>query len=112
MTREERLRELYRRLRLARPAADACLALEPVASLLDSVEDQCSGIPRQTPATPPGESGGRMYPPQADSIRTLPDGRLVARTRGHLVIAHPDGALEIWKRKPAVRVLHKPGAAT
>jgi phytoene/squalene synthetase len=47
-----RLDEFYRRLAAAPPARTADEALELICRMLDEVEDDMSGIPKETPPSP------------------------------------------------------------
>ena len=93
----ERLIELFRRLQAAPPCGSAGEALELVASVLNAVEDEVSGRPRD-PTTPLND--GRMYPPQEDmridvSPRTDIRGY---RTRRHYLYLSETGAILITER--------------
>lgn len=55
-------------MRSARPASSAEQALELLASVLNQVEDELSGIPFQPERW---QNDGRMYPPLADSARDV-----------------------------------------
>lgn len=83
--------------------------MDQVSKTLDDVEDQLSGIPKKSPPPPPNMPDGRMYPPLPDRIKTMPDGTLVARTRGHIIEAGPDGSLKIINVKTGEVELQKRG---
>ena len=73
-------------------------AMEGLASTLNGVEDEFSGVPFDPEAW---ESDGRMYPPQEDSARPDPlrEGVTVYRSRGHSTFIGANGAVEIVVRK-------------
>ena len=104
----QRLRIFFERLAAAPPAASAQEALALVCRLIQEVEEEFCLLPRQEPA--PRQPAGRMYPPQADMIRTLPDGVIQARTIGHMIYCRPDGSIAICRRKSSLPSLEKTGA--
>src|SRR5207244_313587 len=98
-TMPECLQEFYRRLAAAPRATSAEEALEQASRILEEVEDDLSGIPKQTPPPLPGMTDGRMYPPQPDLTVHQSDGRIIARTRGHVIEIEADGGLAIRNLK-------------
>ena len=92
---QQRLAEFYRRLRAQGPASSADDALARIRRTLDEVEDEMSGVTKQCPPPGPGMSDGRMYPPLDDFVKRLPDGRIIARSRGHRIEIGPDGETRI-----------------
>lgn len=102
MTKAERLDEFFRRLAAAPTAADSDEAYRLLCDTLNAVEDELSGEPYDPAAW---RTQGRMYPPQADSARRVPDFPAVTRYRskGHNSFVGTGGAIEI--RDTAGRVL-------
>lgn len=99
-TLQERVAEFYRRLGSAPAVNSADEALALLARTLDEVEDEMSGIPKKTPAPPPRKPDGRMYPPQSDFIlRHSADGRITAKTRGHMIEISADGCITIRNKR-------------
>jgi hypothetical protein len=103
----ERLTEFYRRLGEAPAASTASEAYQQVCDILNAVEDDLTGIPFDPPMW---MTDGRMYPAQADSIRSAPGKPDLIRyaSKGHDVIVAPNGAIQIRIRGGAV-ALNKPG---
>ena len=92
---QQRLNEFYRRLRAQGPASSADDALARIRRTLDEVEDEMSGVTKRCPPPGPGMPDGRMYPPLDDYVNRLPDGRIVARSRGHRIEIGPNGETRI-----------------
>lgn len=90
----ERLREFYRRLMEAPAAATRDEALSQLASILDAVEDELTGIPND-----PGNwrYDNRIYPPQQDSMRGVIGHPGVAQFRSvkHRTNVGANGSIEI-----------------
>ncbi len=104
----QRLAEFFRRLADAPAAASAEDALALVCRTIETVEDELCPVPGES--QPPLRFTGRMYAPQADRIRKLPTGALVADTRGHRVYCGPDGSISIVTMPGGRRsVFSKPG---
>jgi hypothetical protein len=105
---EQRLREFIRRLRSAPPVASFQEARELLGKTLNAVEDELSGV-----AFDPSnwQSDGRMYPPQDDSERSVPEHPRVRRfrSRRHNTFIATNGALEIRTIDGEV-LITKPGA--
>src|SRR5258708_35188348 len=76
VARAVRLAEFLRRLSEAPPANSAGEAFQLVARTLTSVEDELTDIPENPDAW---QTDGRLYPPQPDSRREVPDHREVVR---------------------------------
>jgi Pre-toxin TG len=94
----QRLAEFYKRLGEAPRARTAEEGLRQVREILDHVEDDLSGIPKQNPPPPPNRSDGRMYPPLDDFTTRNPDGSITADTRGHVIDIDPTGGITIRSR--------------
>lgn len=94
LSKDARLRLFLDRLRNATPLANHDEAFALIATTLNAVEDEHSGVP----ANPSNwQSDGRMYPPQADMARPSPDrpGVTVYRSRGHRTLIGANGAFSI-----------------
>lgn len=94
LSKDARLRLFLDSLRSATPAASHDGALALIATTLNAVEDEHSGVPAN-PAN--WQSDGRMYPPQADMARPSAElpGVTVYRSRGHRTLIGPNGAFTI-----------------
>ena len=104
----ERLEELYRRLRLARPAKTFEEAYELICSTLNAVEDELTDIPYDPERW---QEDGRLYPPFDDSVREVPGHPRLRRFRSlaHNTYIGDNGAIEIRNLAGEVE-LEKPGA--
>lgn len=87
----ERIRLLYERLQNAPPCRTADEALGLICVVLEAVEDEWSGVPRDP--NPTKEFEGRMYPPQGDSITLTGDGGKRVRTKGHQIFLEANGTI-------------------
>jgi hypothetical protein len=107
-TRAERFSEFVRRLNEAPSASSADNALALLTSILNEVEDELAGVPYD-PAR--WQTDGRLYPPQADSRRTVADRTDVVRyrSRAHNTYIAENGAIEIVAISGEV-ILRKTGA--
>lgn len=99
LSREERLKEYFRRLGAQPASHTADESLERIIRTLGEVEDEHSGIPKSDPPPPMNMPDGRMYPPQADQIVRNQDGGVIARTRGHDLAIGGDGSITIRNTK-------------
>ena len=108
-SRGERIREFFRRLAAAPPAADHDEAMRQVADILNEVEDEMTSIPYD-PTFPLND--GRMYPPQPDSKRAVPGRTDVTRYRSkrHSTLIGENGAIRIIDHGSGDVVFVKPGA--
>ncbi len=106
--RAARLREFFLRLSLAPPAATHDEALRLITDLLNQVEDELTSIPYDS-AFPLNDS--RMYPPQADSIRSVP-GRVDVtryRSKAHSTLIGTNGSIQIVAGSSGPPLFVKPG---
>jgi hypothetical protein len=104
---QQRLAEFFRRLEAAAPATTAEEALALVSRLIEEVEDDLCPVPRQTP--PPRFFSGRMYAPQADSVKHFPNGIIRARARRHRIICESDGSISVFHGPRGNLAFHKKG---
>ena len=109
LTRTQRLREYFNHLRQQPASHSAEEALTRLSQTLTQVEDELSGIPKQEPPPPPNRPDGRMYPPQADNVKRLPDGSITARTAGHRIEIGTDGSITIRNIRSGEVDFHQPG---
>jgi hypothetical protein len=90
----ERLNEFYERFGKAPRSSTSEEAYNSLVTILNTVEDELSGI-----AYDPmhGRNDGRLYPPQMDSIRDVPDKPFVKRFRStwHNTFIGINGSVEI-----------------
>ncbi len=106
----ERFAAFLERLRSAPPASTLDEAYQQLCAILNEVEDLMTGIPYNPENW---QTDGRMYPPQLDSMRDVPDRPAVRRfrSRGHNTFIGKNGAIEIQLVNPANEVIFtKPGA--
>lgn len=112
-SRAERLQEFINRLEAAPPAASHDEAFQLLSEALNAVEDEHSGVPYDPTKY---LSDGRLYPPQEDSRRSVPERPDLVRYRSakHNTYIHTSGAIVIVSvPKPGilpVLILSKPGA--
>jgi hypothetical protein len=92
---DQRLGELFRRLAESPACSDFESAYGLICSVLNSVEDQLTSVPY---APENWQTDGRLYPPQLDNIRDVPEHPRVKRFRSvaHNTYISDDGAMEIW----------------
>ncbi|MEJ1109563.1 MULTISPECIES: hypothetical protein [unclassified Kribbella] len=105
---QERLALVYERLDKLPPVSKPEEAFKQLATTLDEVEDEFSGVPRNP--DPGLKFDGRMYPPREDFTERTEDGGLQATTRGNIVNISPNGTMSILSRKSGEEVYRKPGA--
>jgi hypothetical protein len=90
----QRLQIFFERLQVALPADSAEKALELLATTLNCVEDEFSGIKNRPESW---QSDARMYPPQLDSRVKNPQSRSTwkFRNKGHYTFIGNNGAIRI-----------------
>ncbi|MBL1080312.1 SHOCT domain-containing protein [Nocardia sp. 2] len=103
----QRLDIYYERLGQLPPANSADEAFNQVATTLDAVEDQYSGVPRNP--NPGLDWDGRMYPPREDYTVQNPDGSLTANTKGSVINIGSNGSIEIISKNSGQVEFFKPG---
>lgn len=106
---DERFREFLQRLGSAPAASSFDEAYQLLCDVLNAVEDELSGLPCNPESW---ETDGRMYPPQADSMRDVPDCDDVKRFRSvaHNTYIAANGAIEIQEVRGGVVVFRKDGS--
>jgi hypothetical protein len=108
VSRKQRLRTFAKRLESAADANTLAAALDLLGTTLNDVEDEFSGVPSNPLLW---KSDGRLYPPQEDSGRSVPDRPSLRRYRsvGHNTFLGQNGAIRIETLAGAL-ILDKPGA--
>jgi hypothetical protein len=93
-SRSVRLREFFARLERRAPFASFEEAYAGLVSILESVEDELTGI-ENNPEN--WKSDGRLYPPQPDHWSREPGQPHITRmrSRGHYILIAANGAIEI-----------------
>lgn len=106
--RQERLKEFFRRLAEAPEARTFDEAMTQIANVLNDVEDEFTSIPYD-PAN--WQTDGRLYPPQPDNIRSVPEHGAVKRlrSRSHNTFIGENGSIEIQETNGRT-VFQKAGA--
>jgi hypothetical protein len=107
---QERFTLFVERLAAAEAVGTHDEAFELIRETLDGVEDEFSGVASNPPAF---QTDGRMYPPQTDSARSVPNqlGTTRYRSRAHNTIIGSNGAIRIETIGPKrTIVLEKLGA--
>jgi hypothetical protein len=97
-TLRQRLSELYRRLSGTPRTASAEEAFRELCETLEQVENEFSGVPKPNVIPAPAVADGRMYCPQEDHVPRLPNGDILALTRGHRIEVAVSGSLRIINR--------------
>ena len=107
-TKPERFAEFLRRLATAPTASDFDEGYRQLGDILNAVEDELTSI-----AFDPDnwQTDGRMYPPQMDSLRSVPGRPDVKRFRSkqHSTLIGDNGAIEIRDGHDG-SIFTKPGA--
>ncbi len=108
LTKAARLRLFLARLTAAPAAASHDEALALIATVLNAVEDEHSGVPAN-PAN--WRTDGRMYPPQSDNARASADlpGVTGYRSVAHRTLIASNGALTIIELSTNTVLIEKPG---
>jgi hypothetical protein len=103
----ERLEEFFRRLLVAPNTGTSDEAMQQLSNILDQVEDELTGVPN-IPEN--WREDGRIYPPQADRMHSVPGQPRVKRfrTAGHNIYVGENGSLQIVTVDGAVE-MEKPG---
>jgi hypothetical protein len=101
--------EFCRRLSAAPVVVSFDEAYEQLCDILNQVEDDLTDIPFNPDAW---QTDGRMYPPQLDNLRDVPDRPRVKRfrSRRHSIYIADNGAIEIRTEPDGQLTLSKPGA--
>ena len=109
-TKRERLAEFYRRLATAATCRTSEEALNLLASTLNAVEDEHSGVSYNPESW---QTDGRMYPAQADRIRSVAgrSGVFCLHHVRHLTFVSAVGSIEIHDRATGAVVFTKAGSA-
>lgn len=104
----ERLREIYRRLAQAPPAATFAEMRTQLAIIIDDVEERMTDIPCDPMRW---RTDGRIYPVQDDNVFAVPGHPRVKllRARKNRVYIGVNGSLEIQHASGAAAI-RKPGA--
>lgn len=105
--RSVRLQELFARLERQRPFTSFKDAYEGLVTILETVEDELTGIPNDPENW---RVDGRLYPPQEDHWYPAQPGVTRMRTREHNVFIASNGAIEIQEVKSKRIVFSKVGA--
>ena len=109
MSKQQRLEEFFHRLAAAAPVSTGQDMYNLLVQSLNAVEDELSGIP-YNPAQ--WQSDSRMYPPQPDSRRPVPQRPHIVRyrTRAHNVFIASNGSIEIRPADQDRVLFRKPGS--
>jgi hypothetical protein len=107
ISKAKRLQEFLKRLQIAPPASSADEAFPLLATTLNTVEDELSGVPNH-----PGnwKTDGRLYPPQEDRRVKCPERPSLRKYRsiGHFTFFGTNGSIRIETFEGKV-ILDKPG---
>jgi len=104
----QRLNIVFERLRSAPAAVNADEAMAIMNRILEEVEDEFSGVPRDPhPGLLPSE---RMYPPERDNIIRDSRGNITANSRRHSTTFGADGSIVVTRRQTGTVVFRKAGA--
>jgi hypothetical protein len=108
LTKAARLRLFLARLTAAPAATGHDEALALIATVLNAVEDEHSGVPAN-PAN--WRTDGRMYPPQSDNARASADlpGVTSYRSVAHRTLIASNGALTIIELSTNAVLIEKAG---
>ena len=94
VSKEDRLAEFMRRLASVPAAKTFHEAYGQICNVLNEVEDEMTAIPFDPENW---QTDGRLYPPQLDNVRTVPNKNFVKRFRsvGHNTLIGENGSIEI-----------------
>lgn len=94
LPKRKRLRTFLDRMEAAPPSKSANEALALLSDVLNSVEDEFSEVPYNPHLW---KSDGRMYPPQKDNVRKVPDRPSLRRYRhlNHNTFIGQNGSIRI-----------------
>ena len=94
VSKEERLTEFLRRLERAPAAKTFEEAYSQICNILNEVEDELTAIPNNPENW---LTDGRLYPPQLDNVRKVPNKDALKRFRsvGHNTFIGENGSIEI-----------------
>lgn len=106
---QDRFAEFVKRLAAAPAAGSSEEAYDQLCAVLNEVEDEMTSIPCKPELW---QTDGRMYPPQADSVREVEGHPRVKRfrSRAHSTFLGENGSIEIQAVPGAEVVFTKPGA--
>jgi hypothetical protein len=110
LSKQERFRIFLERLEAASAAGSADEALVLIHNILNAVEDEFSGVPYDPLRW---ETNGRMYPPQEDNLRSVPNRPSLRRYRhvNHNTFVGENGSIRIETIQDEV-LLDKAGEET
>jgi hypothetical protein len=93
-SKEKRLKIFLERMEVAQSAGSADEALTLLTSVLNAVEDEFSSVPNNPTLW---KTDGRMYPPKADNIRSIPNRPSLQRYRhvNHNTFIGQNGSIRI-----------------
>ena len=100
----ERFAVFLELLRSAPTAKTFDEAYEQLRTILNEVEDTLTSIPYDPDRW---QTDGRMYPPQPDSVRDVPDRPTIKRfrSRAHNTLIGENGSIEIQLTAPTCKVI-------
>ena len=107
LSKAQRLKIVLERLQDAPPATDAAAAMAIMNRILNEVEDEFSGVPKDP--NPPRAVTLRMYPPRIDSIVVGSDGSMVATSARHTTLYGADGSVRVTRIVTGQVVFQKRG---
>src|SRR6187455_2194862 len=106
VSKAERLKEFFRRLRVAEPASSFDDAYRLLCSTLDAVEDELSGLPNEPDRW---MTLDRMFPPRSDRMSSVEESEVKRFDNvRHITYIAENGAIEIRSkfRKGGETVVH------
>lgn len=108
LSKAKRLKLILERLDAATPAGSETEALALLSQIMTMVEDEHSGIENNPNAW---RTDGRMYPPQEDNRRAVPDRPSLSRYRSvrHNTFIGANGSLQIVDLQDGKVLLDKAG---